>query len=58
MPTINNQKLKQAENLKNNWKLKEALNILNDIDEEKVLTTRERFQFYFLKSSILFDLFS
>jgi len=58
MPTINNQKLKQAEKLKNNWKLKEALNILNDFDEEKVLTTRERFQFYFLKSSILFDLFS
>ena len=58
MPNINNQELKQAENLKNNWKLKEALKVLNDFDEETVLTTRERFQFYFLKSSILFELFS
>jgi len=55
---IYNQKLKQVEILKNNYKLKEALNILNDFDEEKVLTPRERFQFYFLKSSILFELFS
>ncbi len=58
MPIIYNQKLKQAEKIKNNWKLKEALNNLNDFDEEKVLTTHERFQFYFLKSSILNDLFS
>jgi tetratricopeptide (TPR) repeat protein len=58
LPIIYNQKLKQAENLKNNYKLKEALNILNDFDEEKVLTTRERFQFYFLKSYILDELFS
>ncbi len=58
MPIIYNQKLKQAEKIKNNWNLKEALNNLNDFDEEKVLTTRERFQFYFLKSSILNDLFS
>jgi tetratricopeptide (TPR) repeat protein len=58
MPNTNNQELKQAENLRNNWKLKEALKVLNDFDEETVLTTRERFQFYFLKSSILFELFS
>jgi len=57
MPIKYNQELKQAKNLKNSWKLKEALNILNDFDEEKVLTTLERFQFYVLKSSILEDLF-
>jgi len=57
MPIKYNQELKQVENLKNSWKLKEALNILNDFDEEKVLTTLERFQFYVLKSSILEDLF-
>lgn len=56
MPIIYTQKLKQAKNLKNNWKLKEALNILNDLDNEKELSPRERFQFYFLKSSILIDL--
>ncbi len=38
----NNQKLKQAENLKNSWKLKETLNTLNDFGEEKVLTNCER----------------
>ena len=58
MPIIYNQNLKQAENLKNSWKLKEALNILNDFDEKTVLTTHERFQFFFLKSSILIDLLS
>ena len=57
MPIKYNQELKQVENLKNSWKLKEALKILNDFDEEKVLTTLERFQFYVLKSSILEDLF-
>ncbi len=57
MPINNNQKLKQAENLKNNWKSKEALNILNNIDNEKGFSTQERFNFYFLKSSVLFDLF-
>jgi len=57
MPSIYNQKLKQVEDLKSNWKLKEALNILNDLDNEKGFSTRERFQFYFLKSSILLDLF-
>jgi len=57
MPTINNQELKQAENLKNNWKLKEAFNILDNFDDNKDLTTHEKFQFYFLKSSILFELF-
>ncbi|NVM18510.1 MAG: hypothetical protein HWN80_12410 [Candidatus Lokiarchaeota archaeon] len=57
LPIIYNQKLKQAEKFKNNWKSKEALNILNTIDVNKNLTTHERFQFYFLKSSILFDLF-
>ena len=58
MPTISNQELKQAENLKNNWKLREALKILDDFDINKDLTTNERYQFYFLKSSILFELFS
>ena len=58
IPNINNQELKQAENLKNNWKLKEALIILDNFDENKDLTTRERFHFYFLKSSILFALFA
>lgn len=58
IPIKYNQKLKQAENLKNNWKLQESLDILNDFDNEKGLSTRERFQFNFLKSSILFDLFS
>ena len=57
MPIKYNQELKQAANLKNSSKLKEALNILNDFDEEKGLTTLERFQFYVLKSSILEDLF-
>jgi len=57
MPIVYNEKLKQAENLKNNWKSKEALNILNNFDVNKDLTTLERFQFYILKSSILFDLF-
>ncbi|MBY8987146.1 MAG: hypothetical protein KGD61_01740 [Candidatus Lokiarchaeota archaeon] len=57
LPIRYNQKLKQAEKLKNNWKSKEALNILNNFDVNKNLTTHERFQFYFLKSSILFDLF-
>ena len=38
----NNQKLKQAGNLKNSWKLKETLNTLNDFGEEKVLTNCER----------------
>ena len=54
---ITNQELKRAENLKNNWQLKEALNILNNFDNNKDLTTHERYQFYFLKSSILLDLF-
>ena len=58
MPTINNQKLKQVENLKNNWKLKEALNILDKVEINKDLTTHERYQFYFLKCSILIDLFA
>ena len=54
---ITNQELKRAENLKNNWQLKEALSILNNFDNNKDLTTHERYQFYFLKSSILLDLF-
>lgn len=56
MPTINNQELKQAENLKNNWKLKEALHLLDNFEKNKDLTTHERFQLYFLKASILIDL--
>ncbi|MFX0025760.1 MAG: hypothetical protein ACFE8M_05035 [Candidatus Hermodarchaeota archaeon] len=58
MPTINNQELKQAENLKNNWKLKEALHLLDNFEKNKDLTTHERFQLYFLKSSILIELFA
>ena len=58
IPTINNQELKEIENLKNKWKLKEALKTLNNFDEETVFTTHERFQFYFLKSSIHYELFS
>ena len=46
LPIIYNQKLKQAEILKNNYKLKDALNILNDFEDEKVLTNRERVQFF------------
>ena len=56
--SIDNQKIRQAENLKNNWKLKEALNLLDNIDLNDDTTTHERFQFYFLKSSILIDLLS
>ena len=46
LPIIYNQKLNQAEILKNNYKLKDALNILNDFEDEKVLTNRERVQFF------------
>ncbi|MFX1587054.1 MAG: hypothetical protein ACFFC1_02770 [Promethearchaeota archaeon] len=56
MPTINNQELKQAENLKNNWKFKEALYLLDNFEKKQDLTTYERFQLYFLKASILIDL--
>ncbi|MHA2287803.1 MAG: hypothetical protein ACXABG_03345 [Promethearchaeota archaeon] len=56
MPTIKNHELKQAENLKNNWKFKEALDFLDNFEKDKDLTPLERFQLYFLKSSILVDL--
>ncbi|NHJ21698.1 MAG: hypothetical protein EAX91_12190 [Candidatus Lokiarchaeota archaeon] len=55
IPTINNQELKHAEYLKNNWKLKEALKILDNLTNREEFTTQERFQFYFLKASILVD---
>ncbi|MFX0047535.1 MAG: hypothetical protein ACFE8G_05125 [Candidatus Hermodarchaeota archaeon] len=58
MPVIRNRELKRVETLKNNWKLKEALKYLNDFDKNKDLSTLERFQFYFLKSSILIELFN
>ena len=56
MPTIRNQELKRVEYLKNNWKFKEALNFLDNFENKEDLTTQDRFQFYFLKSSILIDL--
>jgi len=56
LPSLNNQVLKQAEKLKNNWKLKEALNVLDNFEKKEDLTTHERYQYYFLKSSILIDL--
>jgi len=53
---IDNQILKQAEKLKNNWKFKEALNVLDNFEISQDLTNHQRYQLYFLKSSILFDL--
>jgi hypothetical protein len=55
---IDNQVLKQAEKLKSNWKLKEALNVLDNFEINQDLTNHQRYQFYFLKSSILFDILS
>ncbi|MFX0074233.1 MAG: hypothetical protein ACFE96_02230, partial [Candidatus Hermodarchaeota archaeon] len=54
--SIDNQELKQAEDLKNNWKLKEALNILDKFDLNDDMSTQVKFQFYYLKGSILIDL--
>lgn len=56
MPTINNQGLKQAEYLKIKGKFNEALKALDNLAKTKDYTTQERFQFYFLKASILIDM--
>jgi tetratricopeptide (TPR) repeat protein len=55
---INNKKLKLAENLKDNWKFKKAFKLLDDYDVKTLKTAPERIQYYFLKSSILFNLTS
>ncbi len=53
---IDNQALKKAEKLKRSWKLKEALNVLDSFEINQDLTNDQRYQLYFLKSSILFDI--
>jgi len=58
IPNIKHQNLNQVERLIKNWKLKEALAFLDNFNDLNNLSTRERYHFYFLKGSILLDLFA